>query len=237
MSKTKTIDYTESVFHLIKCQDCEMNFLFDKVIKIGEVFFIDAQNLRTWGINSSCTYEVFGCCNSAFDIKQMLLAVKYLGNGIIQEMTTGEFFMLEGTILKVEDKEIVDFADHYRPFVDPNVAFLNYKDISKLFNELRSYKDVINKYPITYCGNNGGIYYVNDSTKKAYLCNSNDERKQMILSLKKQALDTISKLNDILDSSMAKTIDIIESQMNDYNLEVAYLENDLYDFEKNGRIK
>lgn len=199
MYKTKTIDYTESVFSLIKCQDCEMNFLFDKVIKIGEVFFIDAKNL---------------------------------GNGIIQEMTTGEFFMLEGTILKVEDKEIVDFADHYRPFVDPNVAFLNYKDISKLFNELRSYKDVINKYPITYCGNNGGIYYVNDSTKKAYLCNSNDERKQMILSLKKQVLDTISKLNDILDSSMAKTIDIIESQMNDYNLEVAYLENDLYDFEK-----
>lgn len=199
MYKTKTIDYTESVFSLIKCQDCEMNFLFDKVIKIDEVFFIDAKNL---------------------------------GNGIIQEMTTGEFFMLEGTILKVEDKEIVDFADHYRPFVDPNVAFLNYKDISKLFNELRSYKDVINKYPITYCGNNGGIYYVNDSTKKAYLCNSNDERKQMILSLKKQVLDTISKLNDILDSSMAKTIDIIESQMNDYNLEVAYLENDLYDFEK-----
>ena len=199
MYKTKTIDYTESVFSLIKCQDCEMNFLFDKVIKIGEVFFIDAKNL---------------------------------GNGIIQEMTTGEFFMLEGTILKVEDKEIVDFADHYRPFVDPNVAFLNYKDISKLFNELRSYKDVINKYPITYCGNNGGIYYVNDSTKKAYLCNSNDERKQMILSLKKQVLDTISKLNDILDSSMSKTIDIIESQMNDYNLEVAYLENDLYDFEK-----
>ena len=199
MYKTKTIDYTESVFSLIKCQDCEMNFLFDKVIKIGEVFFIDAKNL---------------------------------GNGIIQEMTTGEFFMLEGTILKVEDKEIVDFADHYRPFVDPNVAFLNYKDIAKLFNELRSYKDVINKYPITYCGNNGGIYYVNDSTKKAYLCNSNDERKQMILSLKKQVLDTISKLNDILDSSMAKTIDIIESQMNDYNLEVAYLENDLYEFEK-----
>lgn len=199
MYKTKTIDYTESVFSLIKCQDCEMNFLFDKVIKIGEVFFIDAKNL---------------------------------GNGIIQEMTTGEFFMLEGTILKVEDKEIVDFADHYRPFVDPNVAFLNYKDISKLFNELRSYKDVINKYPITYCGNNGGIYYVNDSTKEAYLCNSNDERKQMILSLKKQVLDTISKLNDILDSSMSKTIDIIESQMNDYNLEVAYLENDLYDFEK-----
>ena len=96
MYKTKTIDYTESVFSLIKCQDCEMNFLFDKVIKIGEVFFIDAKNL---------------------------------GNGIIQEMTTGEFFMLEGTILKVEDKEIVDFADHYRPFVDPNVAFLNYKDI------------------------------------------------------------------------------------------------------------
>ena len=204
MYKTKAIEYTESVFSLIKCQDCEMNFLFDKVIKIGEVFFIDAKNL---------------------------------GNGIIQEMTTGEFFMLEGTILKVEDKEIVDFADHYRPFVDPNVAFLNYKDISKLFNELRSYKDVINKYPITYCGNNGGIYYVNDSTKKAYLCNSNDERKQMILSLKKRVLDTISKLNDILDSSMAKTIDIIESQMNDYNLEVAYLENDLYDFEKKGRIK
>ena len=83
-------------------------------IKIGDLFFINVKGLTTWYYNDEVEFFC-SCGNLSTEEDDMLVVVKYLGNGIVEEMVTHEKILMDknfytGDISFEDEGELVNFA-------------------------------------------------------------------------------------------------------------------------------
>lgn len=242
------------------------NKKFEK-IKVGEVFFSNFSNLsavETWKDNEpskvgwqleriSYQYgENMGPYVGMIEIKQdFLIAVKYLGNGIFEEMTTGEklingrnplAFSVSGSRTnQFEHRELPDFdvpkniisEDIVLDYEDYTVANLNKTTLSKIeyYQLLENLMKLHATYPL-YLQSGNGFFDINEETKKLYLRNSDESRKEIIKEAKKLALMDAKKVNEKISTTL-KNMQTLSKE----ELDMACLDNQLYDFKKRVRSK
>lgn len=207
----------------------------DKKIELGDIFFIDAGSIYSFGVSKEDDMigDRYGTVSSKYS--DMLFAVKYIGNAVVEEMLTGEKILLcgEGDRYRKDfhtlhkDFEQVDFGKYYSVPLSVEKALVKVRG-----NSIAMHIDNLNKilrkateYPLThleYCGQ----YEITEEAKKWYLKYNSDARRKFILNLRKQADEDVQNLS--------RTVGEIISQygINDINLEMAYLENDIYNFQK-----
>ena len=211
-------------------------------IKKGDIFFASMKGISTWGIelNNSGAYGpdfmAADYVNQGFnqECPYILLAVKYIGNGVIEEMVTGEkmLLMLSSQYYDCKDVENKNCAAKYfcpltyDTFVSENygIGILNHCKI------LAEYKKISNEYPLTYLDEDENFYSINEITKYRYIEHSDEERRMLISTLKAKALEEIKDIHKTIDSEIQKSLTLTQE-----NMDVAYLENQLYDFERKGK--
>ncbi len=244
---------------------------FRNKIKIGDIFFTKARAIDCWqtGMNNcGCLDEFlqvtdyYGFFHSSIidsledsgeldDITEpFLFAVKYLGNSVYEEMTTGEKMICSGGNVRHEDDPkfgnvIVDNANImvlYEEYVseteleknddlDPDnfkiTPEMYEKHKNEYLNSVNYFKRLSSEYPLTF--ENADMYYVDDESKQEYLKNSNELRRKIIKRMKEIAINERQEIYKMLDEEVKK---ISPDTLTSEDLEMAYLENDLYDFEK-----
>ena len=120
-----------------------------KEIKIGDVFFIDIQALSTWIFNED---DFFFCSSGNIyeDEMSMLLAVKYLGNGILEEMTTGEHILADkfsnGNFKFEDDNDLACFI--YADYCVEQVRNSKILTFNDYIEELKEMKENACNYPL-----------------------------------------------------------------------------------------
>ncbi len=119
--------------------------------------------------------------------------------------------------IDLEDKDKIKHTAYIKTIDDEEVSFQDYYLSSK---ELKPY--VVN-YPLIFnCLYS--CYDISDETKKQYLKYNDEERIKCIAETKKQALLNSKRIIKIIDETI-------------YTLDIAYLENQLYDFKVKKRSK
>jgi len=183
--------------------------------------------------------------NEALD--PMLIAIKYLGNGIFEEIVTKEkiYTMYYGLYLKHsfhlgdpdDAKHFIDIKPKRSQF---ELDYEDYKKECELVGEKPCSKYEYYKILQEIMERNVDCplmlsewecYSVNDTTKQQYLKYSNDERKAIIDKLKKNALQSAKTVNERITESMVKLENVTDEEV-----EMANLDNQLFDFER-GRTK
>ena len=240
-------------------------------IKIGDIFFTEANAIDCWQtyMNDCGDLDQFlqvknyyGFFHSSIidsleesgelddTTEPFLFAVKYLGNSVYEEMTTGEKMICSSGNLRHEDDprpvdSIVDKANImviYEEYVseeelennsdlDPD----NFKITPEMYirhkneylNSVNYFKRLSSEYPLTF--ENADMYYVDDESKQEYLKNSNELRRKIIKRMKEIAINERQEIYKMLDEEVKN---ISPDTLTSEDLEMAYLENDLYDFEK-----
>ena len=241
--------------------------MFDKIekIKVGEVFFTNLSNLgaaEIWQDNESnkgMTVEKIsheygenmGPYVEKFEKEQdFLIVVKYLGNRIFEEMTTGEKLMCISNPLAFSVPSSVDDQLAYRVLTDfdaPNiipedtilgyenytVANLSKTTLSKIeyYQLLKNLMKLHATYPLSLHSGNS-FFDINEETKKLYLRNSDESRKEIIKEAKKLALMDAKKVNEKISTTL-KDMQTLSKE----ELDMACLDNQLYDFKKRVRSK
>lgn len=216
-------------------------------IKIGDIFFASLKGVRCWGIghNEKNDCLVQSTINVSHCFEDILIAVRYIGKGVIEEMVTGEKMLIIG-----KDRDLCsnnyNFPDHrYADYKDRDWKPARYFDFElqyEVFNrhdhngrKYSSYADDVKRisaeYPLTF-DDNDYIYYIDDELKKLYLKHSDEERKHAIMKMKDNTRESIHEVNVKVDRERQKDV-VLTSEM----LDMAYLENQLYDFENKGRSK
>lgn len=240
-----------------------------KTLKQGEIFFAPINALSSVGIldleidnfNSSIDYdksiqvlsrcvdgETYNYLEKLDNKLDMLIALKYLGNGIFEEMLTGEKIInVHDTVtFKTNDGfEVLHLSDYD---VSSNKDLIvNYEDyvcveqervLSKLEYStlLQEFMQKSFDYPLSYVGNDCMNYYVVENSKKRYLEYSDEDRKKVMTELKNKALLDTKNTNEKVVEAIEKMKDT-DMILNDDILNMAYLDNQLYDFENKGRSK
>lgn len=231
---------------------------YNEDIKIGDIFFVDARDICAWGsleIDEDHTYEVATWNEEEFSEEMVenpiYIAVKYIGDGVIQEMTTKEKIVCyEGRIFSHpvlygeltndfsnEDCYYVSFHfdDSYKGISSLPLtynAFIEYEygsEISEYINRVKDIELLMANYPLVYNAHDS-ILPVTEETKKLYLKHDDEERKELIYKIKEKSLVNTKKLNDIFDKEIKKI-----STLTDEDIKMAYLDNSLYDFENEGK--
>ena len=230
-----------------KVKGKEYNLTYKDEIELGDIFCINLNDLAAWGAswddstidmvhNKNRYYkeeDSFFADNPLCPNINMLAIVKYIGNGVIEEMLTHEQIMLEsGTDLSDEARKKcadTDFSNNYFVYrnwktyehIGENVSF------SEWTNNLLSIKNLINeklltKSPLCFA-NEQGFYEIDDEAKRAYLEYSKEEIIAKITELKEKAL--------ILGERALEQIDEAYRYNSSQDMDVAYLDNEIYDFE------
>lgn len=202
-----------------------------KNIKIGDVFFIRASDLCSWIYADEV--PVFSSSGKSLDEDDMLIVVKYLGNGVIEEMITHEKILISDFLISdvnfEDDSELVRnvYADYFKEHEKVSET-----DIKKYLNTLESLKQTAFKYPIIFRVVDAQIYDVTDDRRIAdYLLVSDNVRKQKMFSLKKIALERSKEFIKVIDSFIIN-FDYNDELTGDEMLDEAYLENKIFEFKR-----
>lgn len=212
---------------LVKVEECS----------IGDVVFMSIANLSKWNAirsrdNTVAIDGMTQCdCLSDNNLEDFLIAVKYLGNGIFEEMTTHEKLISVGYGNKLEDLEYED-ANDYIPFTsDYHIDFETMnggKEIpaAKIAEILEKTKSNVENYPLSLFTDDTPIYYVTDDSKKVYLRHDDKERQKMILEAKKEALSCTKGTLEVISQAEKSILEVTPEV-----LDMADLENRLFDFQ------
>lgn len=206
-------------------------------IKIGDVFFISTSGLNTWTYNEDSSF--FCSCGSLTDdFEDMLLVVKYIGDGILEEMLTGEKILVDrfydGNISYEQDSSVTCFA--YANYFEEKKTNKKVRDVSDYINVLKSIKENSTKYPLVFSLIDSEIYEISDENKSRYLEFSDLLRKQRLVSLKLIALKKTDTLIQQLDYFI-DNFNIDDELTGNFMLDEAYFENKLFDFKKKKLVK
>lgn len=232
-------------------------------LEIGKIYFTDIRNLSgadvseletsifdenadgykyaptlTWSESARVTYYL-DKLEKVEGYLPILIAVKYIGNGLFEEMITGEILVSSG-----QDIGIKKTDDSKQSFVKlPDISLessllVNYEDylleckgekritkygfVQLLLNCIERNKN----YPISL-SSEYPFYEVNEENKEIYLGYKDEDRKENIEKVKELA---ISESNDVNKQLLTIISDL--SKLKKEDLEMAYLENNLYNFEK-----
>ena len=227
-------------------------------IEIGKIFFADIQALEgieicaldadyseqdtvdtiTSGGNNVKNYTNPYIKN---DDDIMLVALKYIGNSTFEEMSTGEKIRVgeRGITIKNQDTGTVSYFSI--PDAEYTYLQLNYEDyivenpgkehLSK-YEYIQRLQNMMKKnieYPLIL-SSNSYCEEISEKSKQIYLLHTDEERKVVIQERKKLALLDSKEVNERIASSIEKLKTMISEDVN-----MAYLENQLYDFENKGR--
>lgn len=225
------IEYTmENLEHFFRC------FLDGNKLAIGQIFMINANSICKWTKkmeNNGYYYYEYDVIDS--EQSDVYFVVKYIGNGYIQEMLTGETMLL-GRIFnyKCEDKpnELVtanECTNVLSRFEDYKNNLFGKSTFAEYIYKLELYKKLATKSPLICDANMGySMFKINDASKTVYLKYSNEKRITLIKKLKENAL--------LSSEEVVEDIDKYNSISNEI-LDMAYLENEIYDFEHKERTK
>lgn len=227
--------------------------------------------------------------------RKILFALKYLGNGLVEEMATGEKFFIkkssftfvDETDLEYDDEELKDEEDDFvhddicdfnLDVEDEYAVYLvnNERTMLEYVKDLKKAKVYAEKYPLIVDAEKSSnyIYTVDNSDypgigvicnmdicrsvaysngyefddllenepqiyemvldqllKKEYLKTSDEKRKELIECVKKLAVEDAKLITEKIDEVLNKY------KVNDELLDMAYFENQLYDFKNKGKSK
>lgn len=228
-------------------------------IKPGEIFFVTVANLEAPYIED-CNGEYSSEISTyripqTEDKRDFLICVKYLGNGLFEELVTNEVLQISfdspSLYFGSNPNENLSKNDHCieRKLSDfpqqvPMYSYLNYEDyiynreyktpLSRFeyFQHLQNIISENEQHPI--CLSNCRVYYSSssDNAKKHYLKHSKEEITEFLKEIKKISIIASKKVNEEIARSMESLKTIPEEDLN-----IAYLDNELYDFERKGRTK
>lgn len=106
------------------------------------------------------------------------------------------------------------------------------EEVYKNIYKIEIAKEVSQKYPmVLYDGE--GSYEVNDETKEGYIKFFDEQKKMVLGKLKEEAFEKTKKFVMDLDENL-KGVDLSKRQ-DKQSLDIAYLDNQLFDFENEGR--
>lgn len=207
----------------------------DQQLKKGDVFFTEITNLSGYGIYHNTdtldVYRIEACGKntneyiSEYQDNNFLIAIKYLGNAIFEEMTTNEKLSCD----KLNDSKLF-VNNYYYDDKEKSYIHLTYQDYKKYLrnnvtlreNEydklLLQYIEHISKYPLAISLD---LYEVTEETKKTYLKYSNETRKRFINEAKKNsAIDAIEIIKEVTNNIASKAskeeISNLDHQINEF---------------------
>lgn len=246
-------------------------------IKVNDVIFVRAVDFRSLGIEPMGdffgTTPVLETEEEVKKYNDFLFAIKYIGNGMFTEMTTGkELALCDTSDLKIDGKYNESFNhefaiefDEYENqdgFLDkdrrkkvyqeedddPNYFFNLLTETEKevFFNKYiadsEKYKNISTSSPllgllildVNMDGYTEAIK-INDESKKKYLEHTDEERKALLEVFRKRAEDSYKEACDKIDEKVNELSEILSKRVDtptSEDLDMAYLENELYDFQK-----
>lgn len=230
----------------------------NETMEIGKIFFANIQAIK--GVEISALYAAYAEQDTVDMITSggnnvqnytnpyiknvddiMLVALKYIGNSTFEEMSTGEKIRVgnKGIIINTPNNGTTSYLSipgdeytylhlNYEDYIAKNSGkehLSKYEYIQRLQNMMK--KNI--EYPLTL----NPLFYceeISEKSKQIYLLHTDEERKVVIRERKKLALLDSKEVNERIASSIEKLKTMISEDVN-----MAYLENQLYDFEHNGR--
>lgn len=210
-------------------------FLDGNKLAIGQIFMINANSICKWTKKMENGYYYYEYDVIDSEQSDVYFVVKYIGNGYIQEMLTGETMLL-GRIpnYKCEDKpnELVA-ANECTNVLSRFEDYKGKSTFAEYIYKLELYKKLATKSPLICDVNMGySMFKINDASKTVYLKYSNEKRIALIKRLKGIALLSSEEVVEDIDKAM-KSYNSISNEI----LDMAYLENEIYDFEHKERTK
>ena len=217
-------------------------------LKIGDIFFCDLSQVYTWQIGKMESGWELVDAGSNFDVTfinptnkedNYLFAFKYLGDYIIEEMLTKEKIILKGKASIIPGSKTsmyADVTDTYPKTNPVNIdAWVSYLDtvknghitLNQYTSDIAKFIKRSKQYPLILMDDTKPFYYVNDESKEIYLQHTNEERIRVLNNLKKRALTQIQEIYEKLDEEWKKA-----GQLSKKEYDMAYLENELFDFQK-----
>ena len=229
-----------------------------KVINEGDVFFAPLEQIQSWQYyftddtgrkydtdNKKRTNIILGTIepknleqNDNNRLKETLFAFKYLGNNMVEEMTSGQkmfvnqnkYFLPTKSVDEPTRLELKDNPNSIYFYDKIPEKYLQRARLSNTFENFRRFESITRETPLVFKGNR--LLIANDSTKNEYLKTSNDDRKKIIARIMAEASKNMNEVNKMLNKYKDISYHIPEEELN-----VAYLDNELYDFENRGKTK
>ena len=199
-------------------------------IKIGDVFMINSKYFENFVKYPFYQYDVYDYEEINENGEDILFVVKYIGDGKIQEMVTGEVFILDANGLTHEnipaDYEKMPYCGDISCCVIPSKieGCPSETRVEQYVNICYVYKSFAGKSPIIYSG--GRLYEINDDAKKEYLKYTDEQRKKII----SQMMEIAIKSRDKVLSGIDDIINHYAPTLSMETIEMAYLDNKLFDF-------
>lgn len=206
-------------------------------IKIGEVFFIDLCALSTWYYNEEMS---FFCSSGKLNNinEDMLIVVKYLGNGILKEMLTGyEIFIDKSYVIEEkfeQDNNLKSFV--YADYLEESNNNPKVTSPSKYLETLNGIKELATNYPLAFLLADSCIYEMTKENKEKYLEVPDSVRRLKLLRFKALASKKTEEVIGIMDGFI-DNFDMNDELTGDPMLDEAYFENKLFDFKRGKIIK
>ena len=194
---------------------------------MGDIIFWEKDDYEEYCI----MYGTQSCGNFSSE-EPMLIAVKYIGNGVFEEMLTREKLLAEGYDIQYEDNPRFTGQSIAIGYVNAKEGRMLEEEVYKNIYKIEIAKEVSKNYSmVLYDGE--GFYEVNEESKNGYLKFSDDQKRMVFRKLKEEALEKAKKFVQDLDESL-KGIDLSKVQ-DKQSLDIAYLDNQLFDFENKER--
>lgn len=240
-------------------------------LTVDDMFFIDAHEMHDCGIGKMAgaqgreDFKVFDrmygslyqTMDNIIDSKdKLLLAVKYIGNGVFEELVTGEkISCAEHEVLFSEgynntdefilEKDIKDCP--YSVWTPLTYEAFKYAgDFKTGTAALYDYPTIVKAdldYAVTYPLSFDTGIFINDDSKMQYLRHTDEERREVISKMKEIAKEDADKLKKEV-TAIIPTLEgkgeIISTSVNNETItdtNLAYLDNQLHDFKTSQRTK
>lgn len=199
-------------------------------IKVNDILFANLNSIGTWCKEQEAglvvfTYKTnFPYTNFPYAPND-LIVVKYIGNGVFEEMVTGELLLYEGNR---ETAHNVLTADNSVTRVNPESQVVNRDNL----RNLDITKNIAQKYPLIL---GDSLIDMNDASKKEYLRFSDEQRKGILSKLKEDAVKQTTEFITQIDETMK----YIESKfaLTEEQIDMAYLDNQIFDFKNRDHSK
>lgn len=208
-----------------------------KEIKNGETFYINVKSLGGFGLGKfDSVYEgeinALALCvedkTSEYlidNIKEddVLLKLKYIGNGIFEEETTNEKIILDDNKVSFNDGTKVILDKEIKDYILDDLIYLNYDEYSNenrrnknklsikdYIKSLESDIEIIKKYPLGFsCFNYEIPLLMTKKNKKQYLKYNDEVRKKYIEEAKQLSLQDSNKVIPFIENSIKKLKEVI----------------------------
>ncbi len=222
-------------------------------IKVGQTFMIESRYLHKWGKEKD---DLFDTGLDEFDYvemnnhnKSILYICKYIGDGIMMEMTTRQNILM-ASVYNFEDDKKEDriktptwVSSGLNPYKIDDLEKrreieeeYGYNRDRSYLQRLEEYKEMIQKTPLVYHSAEGDyLYVIDDNSKREYIQTSEEERTSQFERIREEAVQAYENTMEELNKEI-KEVKEIENVPQEV-IDMAYLENEIYDFENQQKTR